>query len=235
MSSRLSKLFPKLFSYGCDDSYVATIRRRRFRRLQIYLDKLCANTPRPIKMLDIGGGFKFWEQSGFPDPLEYSITLLNHVVPALPENIPGFSVMKGDARELGEKECQEFDIAFSNSVIEHVGEDEDQKKMADSILKNFDKYIVQTPNFWFPFEPHSQIPFFQYIPHFIRGGLIFVFGNITYFPRKETYKECVSVSKSTRMLTKRKLKALFPKAKIITESLFGLPKSFIVIGGFDEE
>lgn len=48
----------------------------------------------------------------------------------------------------------EFDAVFSNSVIEHVGDYEAQRQMANEIMRVGKRYFVQTPNFYFPIEPH---------------------------------------------------------------------------------
>jgi len=48
----------------------------------------------------------------------------------------------------------EFDICFSNSVIELVGSFEDQRKFANEIRRVGRKLWVQTPARSFFFEPH---------------------------------------------------------------------------------
>src|SRR6185437_1411485 len=47
-----------------------------------------------------------------------------------------------------------FDIALSNSVIEHVGDVTSQAAFAREIRRIGCSYFVQTPNRWFPIEPH---------------------------------------------------------------------------------
>src|SRR5258706_140697 len=57
-----------------------------------------------------------------------------------------------------------FDIAFSNSVIEHVGTLEAQIMFANEFRRVARKYFLQTPNRHFPIEPHYLFPLFQFLP-----------------------------------------------------------------------
>lgn len=53
----------------------------------------------------------------------------------------------------------EFDLVFSNAVIEHVGEEVDQADFfqeSDRVGKN---WIITTPNRLFPIESHTQVLF----------------------------------------------------------------------------
>jgi len=58
-----------------------------------------------------------------------------------------------------------FDWVFSNAVIEHVGAYEDQLRFANEIRRVAAKgYFVACPNRYFPIEPHTLIPFYQFLP-----------------------------------------------------------------------
>ncbi len=58
-----------------------------------------------------------------------------------------------------------FDWVFSNAVIEHVGGYEDQLRFANEIRRVAAKgYFVACPNRYFPIEPHTLIPFYQFLP-----------------------------------------------------------------------
>ena len=46
-----------------------------------------------------------------------------------------------------------YDVVHSNSVIEHLYNFENQKKMASEIMRVGKKYIVQTPNKYFFSNP----------------------------------------------------------------------------------
>jgi hypothetical protein len=113
-------------------------------------------------------------------------------------------------------------------VIEHVGSYANQQIFAGEVRRVSDKYIVQTPSIWFPLEPHSLIPLFQFLPHPIRALLIMTF-NINYFPKAKKYKEAIKVSHSTLMFTHKRFKQLFPEAEIQVERFLGIPKSYTAI------
>ena len=146
----------------------------------------------------------------------------------VPENeTHQFSSSVGNGLSLEYKKG-EVDLIFSNSVIEHVGSYENQQIFAGEVRRVSDKYIVQTPSIWFPLEPHSLIPLFQFLPHPIRALLIMTF-NINYFPKAKTYKAAIKVSHSTLMFTHKRFKQLFPEAEIQVERFLGIPKSYTAI------
>lgn len=62
-----------------------------------------------------------------------------------------------------------FDWVFSNAVIEHVGDWEEQKCFANEIRRVASKgYFVTTPNRFFPIEPHALLPFYQFYPESLK-------------------------------------------------------------------
>jgi ubiquinone/menaquinone biosynthesis C-methylase UbiE len=59
---------------------------------------------------------------------------------------------------------QSFDWVFSNAVIEHVGGAARQKQFASEIRRVARKgYFVATPNRNFPLDPHTLLPFYQFL------------------------------------------------------------------------
>ena len=59
---------------------------------------------------------------------------------------------------------QSFDWIFSNAVIEHVGGAARQKLFAAEIQRVARKgYFVATPNRHFPVDPHTLLPFYQFL------------------------------------------------------------------------
>jgi SAM-dependent methyltransferase len=57
-----------------------------------------------------------------------------------------------------------FDVVYSNAVIEHVGEFDNQKKMAAEAVRVGKRWFVATPNRWYPFEFHLRLPLVTWLP-----------------------------------------------------------------------
>lgn len=138
------------------------MRARRFRQFE----RLTAPIPRPLRIIDLGGTINFWENRGWAGRGDISITLVNLESDKSPyENI---ATVIGDATNLREFEEKSFDVAFSNSVIEHLSSYENQLAMAGEVQRVAGAYFIQTPNYWFPMEPHFQIPGWQWFPEKFR-------------------------------------------------------------------
>src|SRR5207237_4103979 len=117
-------------------------------------------------------------------------------------------------------------IAFSNSVIEHVGDWSAQSAMAKEIQRVSKAYWVQTPNRYFPLEPHFLFPGFQFLPRAVRRWLAgwWPFGWLR--PGlPETLEECDRI----RLLSAQEMRKLFPDGELVREGLFGLTKSLVVL------
>ena len=59
---------------------------------------------------------------------------------------------------------QSFDLVFSNAVIEHILGPGRQEKFAQEVMRVGKSWFVTTPNYWYPFETHHHLPFFQFLP-----------------------------------------------------------------------
>ncbi|MCI0450327.1 MAG: class I SAM-dependent methyltransferase [Chlorobi bacterium] len=203
------------------NSIVNKWRKKRFKIFKEMLDGI----PKPVKILDIGGTENFWIQMDFVNFPDVTITILNSQ--EINITLPYFKFVKGDAKDMNMFADNEFDIAFSNSVIEHVGNYNDQKKTANEIKRVAKRYFVQTPNYYFPMEPHFLFPFFQFLPLKIKIFLLMNF-KMGWYEKCNSYEEVLKLINSIRLLKKRELEIFFPFCRINREKLFGLTKSFII-------
>ena len=120
----------------------------------------------------------------------------------------------------------EFDIAFSNAVIEHVGSRESQRAFILEMLRVSRSFFLTTPNRWFPIELHTAIPFLHYLPPKIYRNILAGMGE-TYWSKEE----------NLNLLSKKDLLALFPKdvdVFIDNVQLLGLSTNLIAYGSYQE-
>ena len=123
-------------------------------------------------------------------------------------------------------------MVFSNSVIEHVGDFENQMRMAEEIKGVGKRYYVQTPNRHFFIEPHFLFPYFQFLPIQMRMWLVMKF-NLGWFKREPNMELAHKLLESITLLSKNELLALFPGSHLYEEKILGLTKSFVVYSGWE--
>jgi hypothetical protein len=201
------------------------LRERRFERFE----RLAASFPRPLRIIDVGGTNGFWEMRGWQRRDDIQITLVN--VAEQERRHPNIEPVVGDAADLSAYGDSSFDIAFSNSVIEHLFTLERQTAMARELRRVARAYWVQTPNFWFPVEPHFLVPAWHWLPERVRVRLLLrtSVGWVDRCPDAESAREIV---RQIRLMRRKELARLFPEARIVPERYGGLVKSWIAIAGF---
>lgn len=191
-----------------------TVQRWRENRYQLFLDA-CSVHPSD-RIVDVGAGWgAALERFNMTNPI-VAVDLSPQPSEWLSsENV---SVVQGDGTALPFADG-EFDVAFSNSCIEHVPPHL-QGKFASEIQRVADRYFVQTPNRYFPIEPHYQLPLFQFLPRRARMALNrrFSLG----FQGKGGWEEIT-------LLSSRDLRRMFPDAEIRRERVLGLTKSLIAV------
>lgn len=196
----------------------------RLKRMALF-NSIIKEIPCPVKILDVGGTINFWEKMNLSLNAEVSITILN-IEEEVNKN-DKFTFIKGSATDLGRFKENEFDMVFSNSVIEHVGNYAEQKKMAEEIIRTGRKYFVQTPNYFFPMEPHFLFPFFQFMPTALRIFLVRNF-NMGWFRKAQSRSEALELVSSVNLLKKSELQNLFSKGILVKEKFLWLTKSFMI-------
>jgi hypothetical protein len=87
-------------------------------------------------------------------------------------------------------------------------------------------HFIQTPNYYFPIEPHFLFPGFQFLPIKLRVFLINKF-NLGHIKRKEKIEEARIMIEEIKMLTINEMKDLFPGSRIWKENWNGLTKSIV--------
>ncbi|MCX7610758.1 MAG: class I SAM-dependent methyltransferase [Ignavibacterium sp.] len=180
---------------------------------------------RPLKILDVGGWYHFWKNMEF-DKTHHHITILN--IEEIKSENQNIVCIIGDGTNMSQFNDKEFDIVFSNSVIEHLFTYENQEKMANEIRRLSNYHFVQTPSFYFPIEPHFLFPFFHWLPKKLRIWLVSNF-SLGWYKRTKNKNDASKIVDEIRLLKYSELIKLFPESKIIKERFMGFTKSYIVV------
>ncbi|MDZ7789030.1 MAG: class I SAM-dependent methyltransferase [Xanthomonadales bacterium] len=227
MSRSLAK---RISNYNDDRSLGSRFRARRAGPLMALIES-AHRTHGEVRILDIGGTERYWKIIP-PDFLErhrVHVTIGNKLDRELPESHGRFAFIRADGCNLQEFEDDAFHIAHSNSVIEHVGDWTQMKRLAAEIRRVAESHFVQTPNYWFPVEPHCMTPFFHWLPKPLRIRLVMRFA-LGHWKRAETVDQAMRFIEGSRLLNRPMFEHLFEGDEIITERVFLLPKSFIAVG-----
>ncbi|MCU1449872.1 MAG: methyltransferase type 11 [Acidimicrobiales bacterium] len=179
------------------------------------------------RILDLGGKPSFWtDEATLNRSLE--ITCLNLRPQPVGEEVgrATIEVVVGDATD-PPVDPGEFDLVFSNSVIEHVGGPEAIAAFAD-VTRRGVRYFLQTPNRWFPVEPHFVLPLHFVLPTRVKAVIVMVWDR---GPRRRSYAEALARVEEIHLLTRRELELLFPDATIVADRKWLMTKSFMVFGG----
>lgn len=119
------------------------------------------------RVLDVGITDTEWRSSNF---LEAHYPWPSQITAVAPADAPSFAaafpevrLIVADGRSLPFGDAQ-FDIGFSNAVIEHVGSREEQRRFIAEIVRTCRRVFVCTPNRGFPIDPHTLLPFVHWLP-----------------------------------------------------------------------
>ena len=179
------------------------------------------------RVLDVGGTPETWDMAS----VRPRVTLLN--MPRTREELAAAEAwVAGDGRALPFRDGA-FDVVFSNSVIEHVGDAESQRRFAREVMRVGRGWWVQTPNRWFPVEQHLLTPVVHWLPRRWQRAVVprFTVWNAVVRPsadRREFYLR--HYLEDVRLLDAGQLGALFPGARVIRERFCGWTKSLVACG-----
>jgi ubiquinone/menaquinone biosynthesis C-methylase UbiE len=182
-------------------------RKRRFRNF-VFDYRNCRT------ILDVGGEPYAWPMIG----RSQGITIINIRIPS---HFDGFNFVLGSGCALPFAN-NSFDLAFSNSAIEHVGSEDNQLKFAREMMRVGKRVYCQTPSRLFPVDPHLSTPFLHWLPVSWLRPMFLRYFTLNGWLWEKPYQYDVT------WISKRKLKKMFPGCKINTERFLLMPKSFVV-------
>lgn len=216
--------------YDNPNSLGSRFRARRSAPLRAMIET-CHAEHGAVRILDVGGMEYYWDMLG-PDYLakhRVHVTLLNLPGDIRPIAQPEFfSSMEGDGCRLPFAD-RAFDICHSNSVIEHVGSWANKVAFAAETTRVAPRYFHQTPNFWFPWEPHQSMAFYHWLPAPTQLWIAQHYRLGWAKSKAATITDGMWTVEHASMLNRSMMDGLFPNATILVERFVGLTKSFVAV------
>jgi hypothetical protein len=216
--------------YDNPGSIGSRLRRRRSGPLRDMITRVYEEKG-AVSILDVGGLESYWKifPADFLRGNKVRVVLLNLAQDIRPVGEPDlFSTSVGDGCALPYGDGS-FDICHSNSVIEHVGGWRRKVAFAREVSRVAPLYFHQTPNFWFPWEPHFGTPFFHWLPDPLKLWLAFRRPLGWDRPVTSIDAGMVEIVEYASLLTRPMMAHLFPDGRIVSERLAGVTKSLIAV------
>jgi hypothetical protein len=215
--------------YANPNSLASRFRRARARRIVALIQAVFAERG-ACRIVDLGGRPDYWDvvDRAVLEACKVRITTVNLEDQAASDD-PLFDQRTGDALAFDAAD-NAFDIAHSNSVIEHVGDWGQMERFAAETRRLAARYYVQTPYFWFPIEPHFSAPLFHWAPESVRARRLMKRSH-GFMARTDDLGEAMRAVQHARLLDKAMMRHLFPDARLVDERFAGLTKSLMAIRG----
>ena len=181
-----------------------------------------------MSVIDLGGTVEWWQRA----PVRpRRVVVVNLFEPGASDDADLVPVV-GDACAAGAALAgagieESFDLAFSNSLIEHVGGHSQRVALAEQVHTLATYHWVQTPYRYFPVEPHYLFPGMQFLPVRARAEVA------VWWPlqhtRPATRTDARSEVQWTELLGISEMRTYFPDSEIVKERLAGLVKSLVAV------
>jgi len=143
--------------------------RSRERKLELFLSELRPGAETTV--VDVGvtdapfgsGSTDNFFEALYPWPAQ--VTAVGHTeLDRFAAAFPAVTAVRADGRDLPFADAQ-FDVGFSNAVIEHVaGGRAGQRQFVHELCRVARRVFVTTPNRFFPLEVHTLLPFAHWLP-----------------------------------------------------------------------
>lgn len=114
-----------------------------------------------------------------------------------------------------------FDIVFSNAVVEHVGNRAKQRQFIGEICRVGRRVFVTTPNYWFPVDAHTLIPFVHWFHERPR-----------FWVYRKARRDYWADPERLNLLSAKTLASLFPETvalRIFRQRALGMTTSLIAL------
>jgi hypothetical protein len=212
---------PRGFRWRVTAPFTSRSRQARFDRFMSVM------LPKPSEtVLDVGVIDTAWRDSNFfenryPWPQRITAVALEEM-PTFRELFPLVDFVVADGRALPFRDKQ-FDVGFSNAVIEHVGSRAQQRQFVSEMVRTCRRVFISTPNAGFPVDPHTLLPFVHWLPVRARYPLLRATGN-----------EQWAAEDALNPLSATELLELFPAAsrpRLVRQRIVGLTSVITAVAG----
>ena len=230
----MASILRYLNDYSNPNSIGSKMRAKRMKRIKELVEEILAEK-NEATILDIGGLLQYWMLLE-PEVAECCTIIVLSDEPQeetfsdLADKFAGKAEFRsGDACNLSEYGDDEFDLAHSNSVVEHVGNFPRKQQFASETQRVGRNYYVQTPNLWFPIDPHYMLPIVHWLPAPYRFKRLTYKGLGAGTPPMHDYAKAANYIEHTDLLDKELFLHLFPDCEFYEEKVGPLVKSFVGI------
>lgn len=207
---------------------LSLVRRIARRQHQLIVERfLQIFQPTPsMKVLDLGVNGSLAEPAAhpfearwpYPDNLTASGLESHEIFHTAYPNVRYVQVNRGSALPFSDGE---FDLVYSNAVIEHVGDRRAQRAFLEEVLRVGKAAFITTPNRWYPIEFHTALPLFHWMPTDVYRSVYRRLG-FTFFASED----------NLNLLDADALRSLVPLARpfrIETHHFLGLPSNLLLV------
>ena len=185
-------------------------------------------TVEKMSVIDLGGTVEAWlrapvrpAQVTVVNLFEPGMSVDQRLVPVLGDACDAATALAKAGHEVN------YDLAFSNSLIEHVGGHARRQALAEQIRALAPRHWVQTPYRYFPIEPHWLFPMMQFLPVVAKRAVAYRWPLAHTRPESRAQAEAEVLW--TELISVTELRSYFPKSAIRRERLAGLTKSIIAV------
>ena len=207
------------------DSPGSLVGRARERRWKVFRETF--PDVATMRVLDVGGTAESWQRAPV-QPAEVVVLNTDSADVAAGDRL---ICLTGDACRasavLSEFNIsREFDLVFSNSLIEHVGGHDRRSELAREIRSLAPRHWIQTPYLYFPLEPHWLFPGMQFLPVAAR---VAVARSWPVGGRSATVRDAAARALGTELLSRTAMRYYFPDSTLWNERVLGMTKSLVAI------
>ena len=201
------------------DSLAERSRARRWERFRTTFTDI-----ESMSVIDLGGTVEAWLRAPVRPVLVHVVNLQ-----APPDDIPEWiHADQADVCDLPEQVARgEYDLAFSNAVIEHVGGHAQRLRFADAVHNLAPAHWIQTPYRYFPIEPHWLFPGFQFLPLTARAEISRRWPLV--HTQSASHADGVQAAMGVELLSRTEMACYFPDSELQYEKAMGMIKSLIAV------